>query len=75
MIRHAGKFAWLAVALFLLAYEAWALATNHETLSRAMYAMTEAWGVLPFLLGVVVGGLAVHFWWRWVPHESKQGGG
>jgi hypothetical protein len=71
MTRHTGKLAWLIAALFLLVYEAWALATGGETLSHAMYAMTQAWGLLPFLLGVVVGGLAVHFWWRWDPEKGR----
>jgi len=74
-MKHSGKLAWAFVALFLLAYEAWALATGGETLSRAMWEMTQAFGVLPFILGVVIGGLAVHFWWRWDPTKGKHGGG
>ena len=72
-MKHSGKLAWLVAVLFLGVYEAWAILTHHETLSHAMYAMTQAFGVLPFLAGVIVGGLAVHFWWRWEP--GVKGGG
>lgn len=34
------------------------------TLSRVVYNASLAW---PFLMGLVAGGLAVHFWWHWTP--------
>jgi hypothetical protein len=74
-MKHAGKLVWAFAALVLLVYEAYALGTGHETLSRAMWDMTQAWGPLPFLLGFVVGLLVAHFWWRWDPRQGKQGGG
>jgi hypothetical protein len=74
-MKHSGKLAWAGVALFLLGYEAWALTTGGETLSRAMWEMTTAWPPLTFLLGFVCGGLVAHFWWRWDPTKGKTGGG
>lgn len=74
-MRHAGKLAWLIVAIGLLAYEAYALGTGHETLSRAMWELSQAWGPLQFILGFVVGLLVAHFWWRWDPRVGKTGGG
>lgn len=66
---------WLIAFLALLGYEAFALYTGHETLSRMVYEATQAWGLLPFLAGFLVGMLASHFWWRWDPDRSKKGGG
>lgn len=58
---------WLFAAAFLLAYETYALITERRTLSRMVVDATRAWGVLPFVAGIVVGMLASHFWWRWCP--------
>lgn len=58
---------WLIAAAFLLLYEAWALRSGRRTLSRMMWEATRAWPLLPWLVGVVCGGLAVHFWWPWCP--------
>ena len=58
---------WLIAVGFLLAYEGYALATGKRTLSRMMYDASKAWPLLPYVWGVVTGGLAVHFWWNWCP--------
>jgi len=55
---------WIAAVLFLLAYELAALVTGRELLTVYMVRATQAWPLLPFLAGLIVGGLAVHFWWR-----------
>jgi hypothetical protein len=75
------KFPWIWTA-FALAFvvgfaviEGWALATGGTTLSRYTYELSKDWPVLPWLIGVVQGGLAVHFWWHWtVPGEAGDGG-
>jgi hypothetical protein len=53
--------AWGAAVSLLLAYEAYALITNHETLSRTIWnADRSQYGpLLPFLAG----GLCGHFFW------------
>lgn len=40
---------------------------NGKTLSRYTWEASKAWPPLPFILGLIVGGLAVHFWWPWCP--------
>lgn len=54
------------VASFAL-LEWYALHTNRTTLSRYVWNASKRWPVLPFVLGCIVGGLAVHFWWHWCP--------
>jgi hypothetical protein len=73
--RHSGKLAWAIAWLFLAAYEAWALVFGGETLSRASWEMGEAWGPFPFVVGLVVGMLVAHFWWRWDPRDPTKGKG
>ena len=62
---------WMLGFAFL---EGIALATHQLTLSRFVYNMSTAWPPLIWLMGVVAGGLAVHFWWHWAPPGSIQGG-
>lgn len=73
MLKQSGVIAWILALAFLATYEAWALATGHQSLSRAMWTLTSAWPPLIFLEGMVVGGLAVHFWWRWDPTTTSKG--
>ena len=54
---------WLIAITFLLAYEWYALTYGKPTLSRMVWRGSKAWPLLPFLVGLVIGGLAVHFWW------------
>jgi len=72
-VKASGVFAWAIAIVWLLGYEWWALATHHESLSRAVWTLTTAWPPLIFLIGLVVGGLVVHFWWRWDPRNSNKG--
>jgi len=62
-----ASIAWLIAVAVLLGYEAFALATDRRTLSRQMWIWTQAWPLMPFLWGLVTGGLAVHFFWHWCP--------
>ena len=56
--------AWFVVWMMLFAgFESFAIMTGRETLSVYVRNVSAAWGPLPFLMGLVVGGLAVHFWW------------
>lgn len=73
MNKSTGAIAWLLAVTFLAAYEWFALAFGHQSLSRAMWNATTAWPPLIFLIGEVVGGLAVHFWWRWDPAATSKG--
>jgi len=58
----------LIVVVTYLAYEAYALKTGRTiTISRWVYNASNGWPLLPFILGLVVGGLAVHFLWHWCP--------
>ena len=45
-----------------------------STLSDFTVWLSHVWGPLPFVLGIVVGGLGVHFWWHWTP-DPRDGGG
>ena len=71
-MAHPGILMWAVVALELLVYEAWALMTGHESLSRAMWLLSK-WTPFVWILGVVIGGLASHFWWRWDPDKTNKG--
>lgn len=55
---------WLiAIAATFAALEGHALHNNRNTLSRVVWNATKAWPPLPFIVGLVVGILAAHFWW------------
>ena len=66
---------WLVAVLFLAGYEIFALAIGAPTLSRLAVDATEQFSYLPFLAGFVIGGLSVHFWWRWDPKKKFHHGG
>jgi uncharacterized membrane protein len=38
--------------------------TDTPTLSQTVWHASEVFPLLPWLGGVLMGGLAVHFWWR-----------
>jgi len=65
---------WLMAVVFLVAYEVWALATGRRTLSRMIYDANTAWPLLSTLVGLVVGGLLVHFFWHYCPAGSVSAG-
>lgn len=58
---------WIIAAIFLLVYEALALARGWKTLSRMMFEANYKWPFFSTLAGLVVGGLLVHFFWQWCP--------
>ena len=56
--------AWVAlIAISFAFFEAWALVHKQATLSRSVWTWSKAFPLLPFLAGLLAGGLAVHFWW------------
>ena len=61
---------WLLAFIVSFAFcEGFAISTNGITLSRYTYNLSQDWPVLPWVLGVIAGGLAVHFWWHWAPKD------
>lgn len=52
---------WLLAIAILGAYEIWALATGHTTLSRAVWTANHGQygSLLPLLVGILIG----HFFW------------
>lgn len=63
--------AWLAaLAGSFAVLEGVALARKGETLSQFVWWLSLKWGPLPYVLGALAGGLAVHFWWHWTPSSG-----
>lgn len=44
-----------------------------NTLSRWIYNMGQTWPLSIFLMGMLAGGLAVHFFWHWCPGLQNVG--
>lgn len=67
---------WILYAVVLLVMFAIGerYAFNHperqNTLSRAIYDLGSTWPLSIFLMGLLAGGLAVHFYWHWCPAGS-----
>lgn len=64
----------VAFVIFFAIGETYALKRNKLTLSRYVWNASKAWPLLPFLLGALVGGLAVHFFWHWCPDLGSLNG-
>ncbi len=61
-------FSWTVTALFgaitlLLAFESWALLTNHTTISSYIRASVHSYPGEAFVIAVVIGILLGHFLW------------
>ena len=61
-------FSWLVTALFgvitlLLAFESWALLTNHKPISDYVRTAVHSYPGFAFVIAVVVGILLGHFLW------------
>jgi hypothetical protein len=55
---------WLfALVASFAALEAYAIIKNKKTLSRTVWTWSKNFPLLPWIAGVLCGGLAVHFWW------------
>lgn len=65
----------LGVAATFAIGETWAIRTKRPTLSRYMAMLATEWPLLMVVYGMLFGGLAVHFFWRWnVPGLPTFGG-
>lgn len=62
----------LAIVISFAVFEGYALRKNKTTLSRFTWNASKAWPPLPWVIGNVTGGLAVHFWWHWCPDLGTQ---
>ena len=47
---------------------------RQNTLSRWIYNIGSQWPLSIWLMGMLVGGLAVHFFWHWCPPGSISSG-
>lgn len=61
-------FSWLTTALFgvitlLLAYESWALLTDHTPISQFIRPAVHSYPGIAFALAIVIGMLLGHFLW------------
>lgn len=56
-------------------FEGIALGKGGLTLSMFTWHVSEKWPPIIWICGVLVGGLSVHFWWRWSPPTIGQLGG
>jgi hypothetical protein len=75
------SFPWIWLGWLLLIgvsfaiIEGIAIARGKTTLSRFTVTCTAAFPPLIWIIGVVCGGLAVHFWWHWCPAIVPATGG
>jgi hypothetical protein len=68
--------AWLfAIIVTFAVPEGYALHNGGTTFSAFMWGTTTAWPLWEFLWGLLIGGLAVHFWWHWNPPGTLTGTG
>jgi hypothetical protein len=55
---------WIVLSLAAFAgLEFWAISAGRKTFSRYVWDFSREWPPVIFLAGLVVGGLAIHFWW------------
>lgn len=69
---------WLAafaVSFAILERYAFNHPTRENTLSRFIWTVGQKWPVSLVLYGMLVGGLAVHFYWNWCPALMPLGKG
>lgn len=43
--------------------ETYALTHNRQTLSRFVWDLSKVWPPLPWVVGILTGFVAAHFWW------------
>ena len=67
-----GRMVWIFLFIAtlsisaLIAYEIYAIANDQpgDTISDYFWAVSGKYPILPFLLGIIIGTLAGHFWWQ-----------
>lgn len=73
-------FSWLVTAFFgiiflLLAFETWALFTNHKPISEYVQPAVHSYPGYAFVIAVVVGILLGHFLWGPATGRTSPSGG
>lgn len=65
----------LAAILFFAYFETAAFRhpSRYNTLSRFIYTVGSEFPLSIFIMGMFVGGLAVHFWFHWCPDLQPPG--
>jgi hypothetical protein len=67
--------AWLVCfVLTFAALEWYAIANQQPTLSRCAWELGQKWPLILVIYGMLWGGLAVHFWWNWLPASNQSVG-
>ena len=66
-LDHTWAVILAACLVLILSYEFYALATGRQTLSSYTIKGCRQYPLIPFGVGMLVGGLAVHFWLPWCP--------
>lgn len=63
----------LVVVLIFAVLEGMAL-TDPEGLSLSQWYVniTQAWPPIKTIVGMIIGGLIVHFGWWWVPKQARE---
>lgn len=69
-----GALAFILIVLFAIP-EYIAITSGGPTFSYFMFIMGQHFPLWIFVWGMIVGGLAVHFLWHWIPPGSKPDGG
>jgi hypothetical protein len=69
------SFALVFIALVLFAIpEFFAIKDNGVSFSLFMFTMGQAFPLWIFFWGLLIGGLAVHLLWHWIPPGAKSEG-
>ena len=65
---------WIIGTIIAIAFFAWFekrafdFPNSQNTLSRWIYNLGQSWPLSIWLMGMLAGGLAVHFFWHWDPN-------
>lgn len=65
----------LAIAYFAyFEWRAFRYPTRQDTLSMTIYTIGSKFPLSIFIMGMFCGGLAVHFFWHWLPAGALSSG-
>lgn len=66
----------VAALIYFAAFEVYAFKhpERQNTLSRSVYNLGKSWPLSIFLLGLLIGALATHFYWSWCPDLGSTNG-
>jgi hypothetical protein len=67
---------WVTILVSFACLETYALkhTENGPTLSRFMWTLGSKFPLTIYFAGMLMGGLAVHFWWNWCPALGSTNG-